>query len=532
MKTTKTAPASNPGIAQNRLLLLSFVEGSCVMVAELAGGKMLAPYFGSSLYVWASTLAITLGALTIGYYLGGEFSKREPERRTKTLFTVIAIASGLVILMPVLANSIMSATLELSFIAGMVISQLLFLLPPIMGMGIVSPMLISMMAENNPSGKAAGLVYAISTLGGVIATLLTGFWLVPAIGISIPCVAIGVLLFLLNIIILRPQKKTAIALILVLLLPSSFFIYNSRQDNTSKYKLLYHSEGMLGQVKVMDFEYAIGTHRFTTRSMMVNHMWQTWIDSRDNNFSLLFYTRFSRAVISSMPAGSKALLVGLGGGSVAKQLENNNIEYDAVEIDGRLPALAEEYFGLQKAVDNTIVDDGRHYINICKKKYDLVIIDALLGDTVPSHLLSVECFRKIKDLLKAGGKLFIEFDGYEEGTDGTAQHLLYNTVNRAGLHCSTYASVRGSTKGDIIYVATADTGTAYDTAQVVADFFFPVSGPLKSFKIDMPLTTNEVITDDYPVVDFYLKDHVAAFRQQYVKIYDEDFIMDNVPFFR
>lgn len=502
------------------------------MIAELAGGKMLAPFFGSSLYVWASTLSITLGALTLGYYIGGELSKQELNKRKNTLFTIIAVAAALVIIMPLLANTIMSSTIEMPFLTGMIISQLFFLLPPILCMGIVSPMLISLIGEHNPSGKAAGLVYAVSTLGGVIATLLTGFWLVPLIGISIPCVIAGVILLLLDIITLRPKKKSALVAIIILLIPTTVFIYKSRQDNTDKYDVLYHSEGMLGQIKVMDFDYTLRDKTFKTRSMLVNHIWQTWINSSDNDFSLLFYTRFSRALIKTLPEGSKALLIGLGGGSVAKQLENRNVAYEAVEIDGRLPMLAEKFFGLKNAVANTTIDDGRHFINICNKKYDLIIIDALLGDSVPSYLLSLECFNKIKELLNPDGKIFIEFDGFEEGTEGMAQQLLLNTIEKSGLSCQTYASVRGSTKGDIMYIATIGDDNNYDTAQVIPDFFFPISGPLSSFNIKIPSTTSDIITDDYPVVDFYIKDHVASFRQNYMMEYHKDFLMDNVPFFQ
>ncbi len=54
-----------------KLLFLSFIEGAVVMAAELCGAKLLAPVFGSSLYVWASVMGITLAALALGYFLEG-----------------------------------------------------------------------------------------------------------------------------------------------------------------------------------------------------------------------------------------------------------------------------------------------------------------------------------------------------------------------------------------------------------------------------------------------------------------------------
>ncbi|MBS1773770.1 MAG: fused MFS/spermidine synthase [Bacteroidetes bacterium] len=533
-----TSPAA-ASLSQQRLLILSFFEGSCVMVAELAGGKMLAPYYGTSLYVWASTLALTLGGLTLGYYIGGELSKREIDSRKKTLFTILAVASALVLVMPMLADFIMKRTLDMSFLTGVIISQTVFLLPPVMGMGMVSPLLISMIAEHNNSGKAAGLVYAVSTLGGVIATMLTGFWLVPLVGIAKPCIVIGAVLFLLSIIILGPKKKITSAAVLLLLIAASFS-YNYRMANaeTDKYKILYYSEGIMGQVKVVDFQYTDTKHNvdIPSRVMLVNHNWQTWTSRKDQNFSFLYYTRFTRTVISSMQPGSRALLIGLGGGTVARQMERYNVSYDAVEIDGRLPELAEKYFGLKHAVENTVVDDGRHYVNVCKKKYDLIIIDALLGENIPSHLLSKECFAQLNTLLNPNGKIFVEFDGIEDGGDGTAQQLLFNTIKDAGYNCRVFSSYPGKTSFDMMYVAVPQTSrnVVYDTAQIVTDSYYPLAGEMKKFEVTnmMPNSTDNIITDDKPVLDFYLKDRMLAFRESYLSNYAAEFLEDKMPFFK
>jgi len=517
-----------PGIQQ--LLLISFVEGASVMVAELAGGKMLAPFYGTSLYVWASTLAITLGALTIGYYLGGIISQKDLFTRKKYLFTILAGAAALIIVMPPWANFVMKQTLELSFLSGLVVSQISFLFLPVMGMGMVSPMIISLIAENNSSGKAAGSVYAVSTLGGVIATLLTGFWLVPLIGISIPCMIIGALLFLLSVIFLRPRKPIVALLLVLFLLPSVFFYKSAFAPPTDRFSILYQNEGMLGQIKIIDFKISLQNHNMVTRSLLVNHNWQTWIDKDNPAYSFLFYTRFTNAIITNLPKGSSALLIGLGGGTVAKQFEAAGIAYDAVEIDGRLPEIAKKYFGL-KGTGNLVVDDGRHYLNVCKKKYDLIIIDALLGENVPSHLLSYECFTTIKHNLNPNGKIFIEFDGIEENEKGTAQKMLFNTIKKAGFNCQLFSSRIGDLNSDCMFLASEGKVNEFDSARINKDFYYAYEGKLNDFKAKFDEVPNELLSDNNPALDFYLRQRMINIREEMLKKQNNSFLEDDMIFY-
>lgn len=510
------------------LLLLSFFEGACVMVAELAGGKMLAPFYGTSIYVWASTLSITLGGLTIGYYIGGRLSEGKLENRLRQLFLITCLAAGLVIIMPVWANFIMARTVEMDFLQGLVLSQFCFLILPIVGMGMVSPLIIGLIGEVQNSGKAAGLVYAISTLGGIVATMLTGFWFIPAFGISVPCMIAGALLIIIAFLVLKPRAKLA-GLAIVAILPTMAFINTEKNLSSDKFNLLYYSEGILGQVKVLEFKVGKGDKAITARNLLVNHNWQTWIDKDDPSMSFLFYTRFTNAIIASMPQQSKALLIGLGGGTVAHQFEVHKIDYDAVEIDGRLPALAKEYFGL-KGTGNMIIDDGRHYVNTCKKKYDLIVIDALLGENIPSHLLSLECFNKLKPLLNDNGKIFIEFDGIKEGQQGEAQKLLQNTIEKAGYNCTVLSSIPQELDADIMYLATLKP-INLASIQVSKDRFFEYSGGLDKFALSLPHPTKEVLTDDKPELDYLLRSRMAFLRNDVLKQANKSFLDDDVLFY-
>ena len=121
---------------KNYLFLLSFLEGGAVMACELIGAKLLAPYFGTSLYVWAAALALTLGGLTLGYFIGGRLS-RKYSGSTSLLYSVLVTAGVLLVLMPFTSDLIMDATINMSLETGAICSLLVFMLPPLMFMGMV-----------------------------------------------------------------------------------------------------------------------------------------------------------------------------------------------------------------------------------------------------------------------------------------------------------------------------------------------------------------------------------------------------------
>ncbi len=226
--------------AVKKILLISFTEGACVMVAELAGSKMLTPFFGSSMYVWASTLSVTLGALTLGYYWGGTLTRSAERDRPRLLFSLLVAASLLVLVMPFISKAVCGVLVEYTFFSGMIISQLIFLFPPIFFMGSVSPVIIDILAKDQNSGFAAGRVYAISTLGGILATLLAGFWFIPAFGISIPCIVAGLLLLAISIICLKPGLIKGSASVLTALILVSAGLVGMKPKGEGMYKVQYH----------------------------------------------------------------------------------------------------------------------------------------------------------------------------------------------------------------------------------------------------------------------------------------------------
>ena len=163
--------------------IVSFLEGAAVMIGELAGAKMIAPFYGNSLYVWTSVLGTTLIGLASGYYLGGIVSKKY--NKHKSLSLILCSSAVLFVTMPWLSTFIMETTISLSVSAGSLISSLVFIFPVLMCFGMVSPLIISIVSEHvKEVGNKAGTVYAISTVGGIIMTFVMGFYFIPYAGLK------------------------------------------------------------------------------------------------------------------------------------------------------------------------------------------------------------------------------------------------------------------------------------------------------------------------------------------------------------
>ncbi|NQY68275.1 MAG: fused MFS/spermidine synthase [Flavobacteriales bacterium] len=177
------------------LYVIGFIEGGSLMACEILGPKLIAPFFGTSLYVWTSVLGITLGAMTAGYWVGGNISEKHPTN--KTLFYAICTSAVLMLLMPFIARGVMGITINtMGIISGPFFSSLIFLFPPIFVFGTVSPLVIQLASKNiENAGKVAGTVYGISTLGGILGLGITGLYMIPEIGLKMTCVIFGCILF-------------------------------------------------------------------------------------------------------------------------------------------------------------------------------------------------------------------------------------------------------------------------------------------------------------------------------------------------
>jgi hypothetical protein len=161
------------------LYVLAGWSGFFVMAVELLGGRLLAPYFGSSIYVWGALITVFMLALSLGYLLGGRASLHGPSLRRLALILCAAAVTMLPVLLfsEVLLEAV-SARFSDPRLGSLLSATMLFLIPTAIS-GMVSPYAVRLLvADRQSAGNDAGKLYFVSTFGSAAGTLVTSFYLV------------------------------------------------------------------------------------------------------------------------------------------------------------------------------------------------------------------------------------------------------------------------------------------------------------------------------------------------------------------
>ncbi|OUR80954.1 glycosyl transferase [Colwellia psychrerythraea] len=200
---------SKKAINYNNLFIyfLAFTSGFSIMCIELLAGRILAPFFGSSVHIWGSIITVFMLSLALGYLFGGKLSTRSA---SLTRYGAIFIIAGLTLL-PIVTSS--TWLMESIFLAvedsrygSLLASTALFFIPTII-LGMLSPYSVRLLVRNsNESGQVAGKLYFVSTLGSALGTIITSFYLVLWFDINTIVVSISLLLSLLGCITIVVAK--------------------------------------------------------------------------------------------------------------------------------------------------------------------------------------------------------------------------------------------------------------------------------------------------------------------------------------
>jgi spermidine synthase len=266
---------------------------------------------------------------------------------------------------------------------------------------------------------------------------------------------------------------------------------------------LYRGNSNFGELQVL--ENASSHRRFYLNDFLVQN---TYDPQEKVSLSLFTYMLHELAWGYSTNL-QNALCIGMGIGIVPRELAREGVRVDVVEINPAIIPIAEKFFDFDPVAAHITIGDGRFYINKSQKHYDTIVLDAFLGESSPSHLMTREAFAEMARLLGTNGVLVINsFGDFRPGRDfflsslDKTLHAVFKNVN-----------IHASGNGNVFFAASQ----RELKLQLRPNRHFPERSDLQ-FEFDAATSlaappapsAGIVLTDDYNPVDFY----DAANREQ------------------
>lgn len=513
-----TATTSNltPG---DRLVLFAtvFITGASVMMLELLGTRFIGPFYGVSLFVWSSLISVALIALSGGYYLGGLIADRYPSFRLGHIIALAAVSSSVI---PLISGPVLVGTNPLGLRAGAFFSALILFTVPLTFLGMVSPYVVKLATRSVEGvGLASGSVYAVSTVGSVVGTLLLGFFLLPAIGSRAILYAVSIALMLLAIAVSLFEKKrlagspSTLALIAAVIIGAAALWVEGRGAPVYayNYNVKYEKESSYGWVRVVD------DHSRYLRLMLSDSSTISALrmDPGHRGETILPYLYTLEWLPHFHPQGRDALLIGLGGGYIVGALEKRGVVTDAIELDPLVAEAALKWFKLEPP-GKLIVGDARYEIKRLDKQYDFIIHDCFTGGSVPPHLLSIEMLRELRTLLRPDGILALNFVGSTDLERDQASVAVSRTLRAVFPHQRVFSLDTGFEFDDFVFFASA-APIEVDREQLPADLAMKVElETLLAGELHFAPERGFIITDDYNPLESMQVRKAEAYRGRFV----------------
>jgi spermidine synthase len=410
-----------PAMRKYILEIIVFFSGAIVMILELAGSRVMAPYVGTSILVWTSLIGIILGSLSLGYYLGGRIADKKASFRILAfiLFSAAILIAFTTLVKDPILTLITTSIRDLR--TSSVVAAIILFTPASIALGMVSPYAVKLkLHELSETGRTVGNLSAISTIGSIVGTFLAGFFLITYLGNTNLLFLLSALLLLTSILAANSVKLRAF-ITAALVIGIVGFVMQQGQDAEA-----IELDTTYSHVQIYDDEYSTGP----VRILKLNNNYHSAMHTESDE--LVFeYTKYYRMVDHFMPELENALMIGGGAYSYPKDFLANhkNATLDVVEIDGQLTELAKEYFNLEDNPNLSIFhEDGRIYLNNNEKTYDAIFQDAFSSSlAIPYHLTTVEHVQNMYDALSEDGVALINVISRMEGEGGKFIQAQYHT---------------------------------------------------------------------------------------------------------
>ncbi len=380
------------GIVWARVLV--FTSSAAVLVLEILAGRLMAPYLGVSLETFTGIIGVVLAGIAAGTWLGGWAADRTAPR---PLLGPALIVSGVLALVAPLLVDLLGPSLRAGGAMEIVALTTVAFFLPALTLSTVPPIVVKIRLQSlDETGTVVGSFSAISTLGALVGTFVTGFVLIAAVPTRPLVLVIGVLLVVGGLPLVARSasvRRVAAGLLLAVVAAVSLGLSEGPCDTQTTY--------FCARVEVDPL-------RPEGRTLWLDTLRHSYVDLSDPTTLRFRYIQAMADVIEGMPEGPLAVAY-LGGGGFtlpryvpAVRPGSTGVVF---EIDRALVELVEAELGLVLS-DELRVDTGDARLRFPDHpdgSFDVVVGDAFGGLSVPWHLTTVEFVREVDRLLADGG---------------------------------------------------------------------------------------------------------------------------------
>ncbi|MFZ0214848.1 MAG: fused MFS/spermidine synthase [Candidatus Dormiibacterota bacterium] len=395
------------------VLPVTFVAGMSSLAIEFGASRLLAPYFGDSLYVWGVLIGLILIYLSIGYWLGGRVADRWP--RTDLYFQLVAWAGFWIGLIPLVSYPILLAALRgfADVSAGLVLSTLLavvllFAFPTII-LGFASPFAIRLLLRDVESGGVtAGRIYALSTGGSIVGTFLPVFVTIPTWGTRATLVGTGILLLVVAGVAQFPRRWYVAILLLVVIVGAILIPHEIKPPVAGR--LLYETESAYNYIQVV--QVGNQTELILNEGQAIHSIYDPDSVLTGGYWDYLLLGSAFRPAQQTEVRPKRVLILGLAGGTAVRQLDaayGDGVHIDGVDEDPAIIGAGRRYFHMDEPNLSVQVQDARYWLATQKPsdRYDEIVMDVYRQPYIPFQMTTKEFFELVRQHLAPGGSVIV-----------------------------------------------------------------------------------------------------------------------------
>ncbi len=397
------------GIRSRSLEVLVFTVGAGALGAEIAAARLMAPWFGASTIVWANTIAIVLVSLSAGYAIGGRLADQDP--RPAGLARIVLMASVLLAIVPFVSGPFLQLAakavdqLSAAIFVGSLVGVGVLIAIPLLLLGMVSPYALRLAVDTvDATGRTAGRLYAISTVGSLVGTFLAALLLIPFVGTRRTFLIFAAAMALAAVPhCARWRFRAAVvpaAILALVALPTGTI----KTADTGGDRVIWEAETQYQYARVLqapDGERTLELDEgYAAHSVYRPGHWLT-----GNYWDEMLALSLAGA---HAPPRSVAIL-GDAAGTTARQLGHYfpQTRVDAVELDGALTKVGRELFDLRGPNLHTHTADARPWLYATTRRFDVILVDAYRQPYIPFYLTTREFFTLVRDRLAPGGVVVV-----------------------------------------------------------------------------------------------------------------------------